>query len=178
MRIISGKYKGRRLTAPKNLPVRPTTDQAKEALFNILWNRIDLTEISVLDLYSGTGNISYEFASQGTKDITAIDSDFGCVRFIRKTSDELGMGIKTVKSDALSYLNKSVRKFDLIFADPPYHFKEEDFKKIIETVFENDLLNEKGVLILEHSKHTDLSDETYLKENRRYGGSVFSFFGK
>ncbi|MEX0996675.1 MAG: 16S rRNA (guanine(966)-N(2))-methyltransferase RsmD [Flavobacteriaceae bacterium] len=176
MRIISGKYKGKRLIAPKKLPVRPTTDFAKEALFNILNNRIAFHEVSFLDLFSGTGNISFEFASRGNTNITAVDADYGCVQFIKKTSDELDFDIQTIKSDVFSFLEKNNQTFDVIFADPPYDFDNVQFERIIDLVLDNNLLNENGFLIIEHSKHTDLSKVQGHVESRRYGGSVFSFF--
>jgi len=176
MRIISGKYKGKRLIAPKKLPVRPTTDMAKEALFNILNFQVDFENIKLLDLFSGTGNISYEFASRGTKAITAVDQNYGCVKFIKETSKELDAEIETIKSDVFKYLEKVKSKNDIIFADPPYDFPLEDFQKIADLVFANTLLKEDGLLIIEHSKHTDLSNTNNFKEARRYGNSVFSFF--
>jgi 16S rRNA (guanine966-N2)-methyltransferase len=176
MRIISGKYKGKRLIAPKKLPVRPTTDFAKEALFNILNNRIEFTEITLLDLFAGTGNISYEFASRGSQQITAVDSHYGCVKYITKIAEELSFPINTIKSDVLKYLSSSSSKFDVIFADPPYHIEQSDFENLITKVFNNTLLTEDGLLIIEHSKHTDLTNSEYFTEARRYGGSVFSFF--
>lgn len=176
MRIISGKYKGKRLTAPKTLPVRPTTDFAKEALFNILNNKISFNETKFLDLFAGTGNISFEMASRGTKHITAVDADFGCIKYIQKISDELDFGIHTIKSDVYSYLDKNNQVFDVIFADPPYDFSFEQFNKICASIFENNLLNPEGILIIEHSKHTDLSSIENFSEARKYGGSKFSFF--
>lgn len=176
MRIISGKYKGKRLTAPKKLPVRPTTDFAKEALFNLLNNHYYFDAISVTDLFSGTGNISYELASRGCEQITAVDSHPGCVQYIAKTSAELDMNIRTVRSDVFKYLERTQTKSDLIFADPPYDLPAEDMLNIADLVFNNELLNEEGMLIIEHSKHTDLSDHPYFSNSRRYGGSVFSFF--
>ena len=104
MRIISGKYKGRKLVAPKKLPVRPTTDMAKEALFNILNNRYYFDEISVLDLFAGTGNISYEFASRGTDNITCVDQNYGCIKYINETAESFEMSINTIKSDVFSFL--------------------------------------------------------------------------
>jgi 16S rRNA (guanine(966)-N(2))-methyltransferase RsmD len=176
MRIISGKYKSRRLTAPSKLPVRPTTDMAKEALFNILNNRFYFDEITFLDLFAGTGNISYEFASRGCEKITAVDADFGCVQFINKTSEELEMNITTLKSDVFSFLEKTALKLDVIFADPPYDIGLEDFERIPELVFKNELLLEDGILIIEHSKQTDLSHIANFINKRKYGGNIFSFF--
>ncbi|MBT8294816.1 MAG: RsmD family RNA methyltransferase [Gramella sp.] len=176
MRIISGTHKGRRITAPSKLPVRPTTDVAKEALFNILNNHYHISTVSVLDLFSGTGNISYEFAARGAENITAVDANYDCVKFIKKTSSELGFPITTIKSDVFKYLEKAPVKADIIFADPPYNLEKEEFTTIVRLVFEKSLLNEDGQLILEHSKHTDLSDVENFREARKYGSSVFSFF--
>ncbi len=176
MRIISGKYKKRRIHAPKHLPVRPTTDMAKEALFNILNNLFYFNSVSVLDLFAGTGNISYEFASRGTENITAIDNNFGCIKFIHSTSKILDFNINSYKSDVYKFLEKTNQKFDIIFADPPYNFEKEKFEKIVNLVFENNLLSEDGLLILEHSKHTDLKSSDNLSYQRKYGGNMFSFF--
>jgi len=176
MRIISGKHKSKRLRAPKNLPVRPTTDMAKEALFNILNNLYYFHKIAVLDLFSGTGNISYEFASRGTQEITAVDAHLGCLRFINKTSKELDLNINAYKSDVFKFLEKTTIKFDVIFADPPYNFENAQFERIVELVFKNKLLNDEGVLIIEHSKHTKLNEHEQLSFSKKYGGNMFSFF--
>jgi len=176
MRIISGTYKGRRLTAPKNLPVRPTTDFAKEALFNILRVRYFFDEIAVLDLFSGTGNISFEFASRGVQNITAVDAHLGCIQFINKVSEEFDFPITTIKSDVKKYLEKASGKYDVIFADPPYDFTTEVLKKLVEEIIANSLLNMDGMLIIEHAKQNDLSSFPHFVEARKYGSSVFSFF--
>ena len=176
MRIISGKHKSKRITAPKKLPVRPTTDMAKESLFNILNNTYYFEAISVLDLFAGTGNISYEFASRGTETIYAVDANFGCIKFINETSKALNLNITTFKSDTYKFLEKTTLKTDVIFADPPYDFKDDQFLKIIDLVFERELLNQDGLLIVEHSKHTDLTLHPNHSYDKRYGGNVFSFF--
>lgn len=176
MRIISGKLKGRRLKAPKNLPVRPTTDMAKESLFNILNNTYYFDAISVIDLFSGTGNISYEFASRGSKKVYAIDANYNCIKYINNTSKELDLDITTYKSDVYKFLEKTNLKADIIFADPPYDFEKEKFIQIVDTVFQKQLLLEEGLLIVEHSKHTDLSDHPKYSYQKGYGGNVFSFF--
>lgn len=176
MRIVSGKLKGRRITAPKKLPVRPTTDMAKEALFNILNNQFYFDELSVLDLFSGTGNISYEFASRGTENILAIDSNYGCIKFINQTSESFDLPIQTIKADVFKFLEGTKQKHTLIFADPPYSFPVEEFAKIPQLVFENELLEDDGLLIVEHSKHTDLSDLDNFEYSKHYGGNAFSFF--
>ena len=178
MRIISGKQKGRRITAPKNLPVRPTTDLAKESLFNILNNHYYLDTVSVIDLFSGTGNIAFEFASRGAKNIHAVDGNFNCVKFIDKISSEFEFYINTYRSDVFKFLEKTVLKTDIIFADPPYNLEKNMFLKIIEIVFERNLLNENGILIIEHSKHMDLSESNFYNYSKKYGGSVFSFYDK
>lgn len=176
MRIISGTHKGRRLVAPTKLPVRPTTDFAKEGLFNILRNRYHLSAISVLDLFAGTGNISYEFASRGVANITCVDADYGCVQYIKKTAESLGFPITTIKSDVFSYLEKSGHKADIIFADPPYEVDLNFYEQLATLISDNKLLTDDGVLIIEHPKHTDLSAVLGFIENRKYGSSVFSFF--
>ncbi|OSY89395.1 methyltransferase [Tenacibaculum holothuriorum] len=176
MRIISGKYKSKRISAPKNLPVRPTTDMAKESLFNILNNLYYFDGISVIDLFAGTGNISYEFASRGTQEIYAIDTHYNCIKFINETAKNLNTEINTFKSDVFKFLEKTPLKTDVIFADPPYDFEESQFLKIVDLVFERNLLNDDGLLIVEHSKHTDLTDHPKHSYDKRYGGNVFSFF--
>lgn len=176
MRIISGKHKGRRINAPKNLPVRPTTDMAKEGLFNILNNTYFFEDLIVLDLFAGAGTISYEFASRGARQITAIDSHNGCVRFIASTADQLEIPISVLKENVFSYLKKAFEKFDIIFADPPYSMEIEYFEQIVQVVFEKALLYEHGTLIIEHAKQMDLSHLSQFERMRKYGGSVFSFF--
>lgn len=176
MRIISGKKKGKQLIAPAKLPVRPTTDFAKEALFNILNNHYYFDEISVLDLFSGTGNISYEFASRGCENIISVDNHKGCVQFITKIAQELDFSIIPLKSDVYDYLKKTNQKFDIIFADPPYDFTHEKFTEIIRLIFENELLTNEGMLIIEHSKHTDLVENDHFSFSKKYGGNMFSFF--
>ena len=176
MRIISGKHKSKRLIAPKNLPVRPTTDMAKESLFNILNNWYYFHELKVLDLFAGTGNISYEFASRGTTEILAVDQHNACLRFINDTAKQLELPIDTVKADVFSFLEKHVGTYDVVFADPPYDFTEEQFSKIPALVFQQQLLSNKGTLIVEHSEYTDLSALPYFTQSKRYGGCHFSFF--
>jgi len=179
MRIISGTHKGRRLIAPKNLPVRPTTDFAKEGLFNILRNQYDFSTITILDLFAGTGNISFEFASRGGQQITAVDTDHGCVKYIQKIAQEFDFPINSLKMDSYTFLEKPVaNSYDLIFADPPYSFKEDQLKKLTEKVMQRNLLKEDGILIIEHSKQTLLSHFHSFYKSRNYGGCVFSFFKK
>jgi len=149
---------------------------AKESLFNILNNLFYFDDISVLDLFAGTGNISYEFASRGAEKVTCIDQDFGCVKFINKTAESFNMPIQTIKSDVFKFLEKTSLQSNIIFADPPYNFSDEQFSKIPKLVFQNNLLLEDGVLIIEHSKHTDLSNLENYNYSKSYGGNMFSFF--
>ncbi|MCF6222745.1 MAG: 16S rRNA (guanine(966)-N(2))-methyltransferase RsmD [Flavobacteriaceae bacterium] len=176
MRIISGKHKSRRITAPNNLPVRPTTDMAKEALFNILNNHYYFDQIKVLDLFTGIGSISFEFASRGTKNITSVDQHQGCIKFLDKINTELEFSIQTVKGDVFSFLEKSNTKYDVIFADPPYDFSDEQYQKIVDLVFDKQLLSEDGLLIVEHAKQTNLSNNKTFTKSKKYGGNMFSFF--
>lgn len=176
MRIISGKYKGRRLQAPKNLPVRPTTDMAKEALFNILNNHFNFGELKILDLFAGTGNISYEFASRGSQPLVCVDADFGCVNYIKKIASEFDFDITAIKSDVFTFLQKHKGNYDIIFADPPYHLDQKDFENIPKLIFENELLDEVGMLVIEHSKDTKLEHLDNFSFARTYGGTTFTFF--
>jgi len=176
MRIVSGKYKGKRIIAPRKLPVRPTTDFAKEALFNILNHRYDFQELRVLDLFSGSVNISYEFASRGANEILSVDAHYACVKFIQQTAESLEMPIRTIKSDVFKYLTINQDPYDIVFADPPYDFSIEKMEKLVSLCFENRLIKEEGSLIIEHTKHLDLSEIDRFLESRKYGGSVFSFF--
>lgn len=175
-RIISGKYKGRRIAAPKKLPVRPTTDMAKEALFNILRSNYHMSQLRVLDLFAGTGNISYEFASRGSDQITAVDGNYGCIQFINKTAEEFDFTIQTIKSDVFKYLERAKGTYDIIFADPPYDIDIKDFEKIATLVFKQQLLDQDGLLIIEHGKYTKLGGFENYVETRNYGGNAFSFF--
>lgn len=176
MRIISGEFKGRRITAPKQLPVRPTTDIAKESLFNILNNHYYFDEITVLDLFAGTGNISYEFASRGCESVTAVDADYGCIKFITTTAADFEMPIEVIKADVFKFLKQHRQSYTLIFADPPYDFSDSQFAEIVKFVFDNNLLDDNGMLVIEHSKHTNLSILPNFSFLKNYGGSTFSFF--
>lgn len=174
MRIINGSHKGKIIKVPKGLPVRPTTDFAKEGLFNILNNKVNFEEIAFLDLFSGTGHISLEVASRGGKNITGVDKDFKCVSFLKSISSEYKFGINTVKSDVFEFLKSLKTKYDLIFADPPYDL--ENITEIYSLVFNNNLLNESGFLIIEHGPKTKLDHLPNFKQHRKYGNVNFSFF--
>lgn len=174
MRIISGTYKGRSIKPPKNLPVRPTTDQAKESLFNILNNLIDFSDVRVLDLFSGTGSISYEFYSRGSEDITCVEQNFRCASFIKQTVEQLKMsGIKVVQANVFSYLINS-SKYDIIFADPPYDIGR--YEELITSIIQNNLLTEDGILIVEHPREISISHFPGFTQVRNYGKVHFSFF--
>ncbi len=175
LRIISGTLKSRRINPPKNLPVRPTTDMAKEALFNIIYNQYDLSNKDVLDLFAGTGSLSYEFYSRGCKSISAVDQNSKCIKFIRETKEKLQMeSLEIVQANCFNFLERIIRKYDIIFADPPYAMP--DFEKIVSLVFDRKLLNENGILIIEHSKHTSLNKFPQYINTRNYGSVHFSFF--
>ena len=176
MRIISGKYKGRRINAPKNLPVRPTTDMSKEALFNVLNNHFNFSELRILDLFAGTGNISYEFASRGSIAISSVDEDFGCVKFIKQTAAEFDFPVAAIKSDVFKFIERSNSSYDIVFADPPYGLNQTVFEKLVLLIFEKKLLNEDGMVVIEHSKHTKLNHLEHFSFEKSYGGSIFSFF--
>jgi 16S rRNA (guanine966-N2)-methyltransferase len=175
MRIIGGRLKGLRLNTPKNLPVRPTTDLAKEALFNILQNQIEFEDIKVLDLFSGTGNIAYEFASRGAAQVIAVDRSIHCINFIKDTARQHQLtAIKTYKADIFKYLQLETEQYDLIFADPPYDLNQ--IPEIPKIIFEKKLLLPGGLLIVEHQSMQNLGNHPAFVEQRKYGHSSFSFF--
>lgn len=177
IRIISGSRKGRKITAPSSLPVRPTTDFAKEGLFNVLVNRIDFEEVKFLDLFAGTGNISFEMASRGCKNITCVDSDSRCLKFIMETSNLLEFPkFKTIRADAFSFIKSAKGKWDLIFVDPPYE-QVETTGNIPKLIFEAGMLEPGGLLIIEHPERIYFTDTSHMLETRKYGKVNFSFFG-
>lgn len=179
MRIISGNFRGKRINAPANLPVRPTTDFAKEALFNVLNNQFYLDEISVLDLFSGIGSISLEFASRGSEKVVSVDQDAGCVKFLSETVKDLKIEDKVSihKYDVFQFLKRNTQgSFDVVFADPPFNFETEDYLKLVELVKENQWLNTEGLLIIEHSKSHAFELHPDFIQTRKYGNVNFSFF--
>ena len=178
MRIVSGSHKGRKIKAPNNLPIRPTTDMSKESIFNILANLYEFNEISVIDLFSGSGNISYEFASRGTTNIVSIDNNINCIKFIKKTSKELDINISAIKSDVINFLKKTEKTSDIIFSDPPYSFNETYLNTMIELIFSKNLINQDGILIIEHSKDISLELSKYFFKKKRYGSCYFTFLKK
>lgn len=176
MRIISGQFRGKKLIAPGNLPVRPTTDFAKTGLFNILNNYYSFEKISFLDLYAGTGNLSFEFASRGCSKITAIDKDSNCCSYINKTAQQLNISqfIQVLRSDVLTYLHNCKTPTDIIIADPPY--AETPALELVNLIFDHQLLKPNGVFILEHSSDVDFSQLPHYLQTRKYGIVSFTFF--
>ncbi len=175
MRIISGTHKNKKIVPPQGLPTRPTTDFAKEGLFNILQNRIDFESVKVLDLFCGTGNISFEFASRGVSNIIAVDNASKCTAFVKKQAIQFGFNqIKVIHFDVFQLLPKMQEKFDIIFADPPFTMHEQE--RLIALVFENKLLTDFGLFILEHETGHNFAFNPNLKSSRNYGKITFSIF--
>lgn len=181
-RIISGKWKAKKISAPKNFDVRPTTDFAKEALFSILENRYDLEFCSVLDLFAGIGSISLEFASRNCPDITLLEINPKHTNFISSTAADLGMilQINVQRADVFEWLKKKKnynKKYDIIFADAPFETEEIKYNELINLILQNDLLKDNGIFILEHQSRQKFS-HSQLKDVRKYGNVSFSFFEK
>jgi 16S rRNA (guanine(966)-N(2))-methyltransferase RsmD len=178
MRIISGEKKGRIIKVPRNFKDRPTTDMAKEALFNILNNLYYFDQIRVLDLFAGSGGISFEFASHGTNDITLVDSNPAYTSFIEKQAEEIFSDniINIVTADVFDFCKSVPLNFDIIFADPPYSLKNLD--ELPDLVLENQGFPDDALFILEHSKRNNFKNHKYFLKERKYGNVHFSFFGK
>jgi 16S rRNA (guanine966-N2)-methyltransferase len=177
MRIITGKFRGKQLHPPVNLPVRPTTDFAKESLFNILNNLVDFEGLHVLDLFAGTGSISFEFFSRGGETVTAIDIDARCVAFINKMASAMnGENLEAVREDVFQFLKHPFGDYDLVYADPPYDMDGID--RLPDLVLNSTILKAGGYFILEHSKGHDFSRHPEFNQHRKYGNVNFSFFRK
>ena len=177
MRIVGGQYKGRQFNPGRSFKARPTTDMAKESLFNILQNLVDLETVKVLDLFSGTGSISFEFASRGCTDITSVEMNFQHHRFIGEVIEKLGeKHIKAIKANAFVFAAKTTQTYDLIFADPPYDHRQ--FAEVPSLILSGNILKPGGLFILEHSKSYDFSSYPEFTEVRNYGSVHFSFFRK
>jgi 16S rRNA (guanine966-N2)-methyltransferase len=176
MRIISGLHGGRRISPPTNMPhTRPTTDIAKEGLFNILQNNLDFENLKTLDLFGGTGCISYELASRGCKNLTIVEKDNKMYDFIKKTSADLSFqNFNLVKADVFKFLQNTVEQYDFIFAGPPYALTTID--DLPKKIFENKLLNPDGWFVLEHTPRNDYKKFSGYKMERNYGTTIFSFF--
>ena len=177
MRIISGIYRGRTINPPRTLRARPTPDFAKENLFNVLTNIVDFEDIDVLDLFSGTGSISYEFASREAHSVTSVEINSVHHNFIRQTARDLKFeNFYAVKANVFLYLKSCTKKFDLIFSDAPYDLEGSD--EVIKLVFERDLLKDEGFLIFEHSKEQNFEEHPNFWQTRSYGSVQFTFFKK
>lgn len=177
MRIISGRYKGRRLEVPKSFKARPTTDFAKENLFNVLSNDIDWENCKALDLFAGTGSISLELVSRGCPMVYSVEKAPAHYTFIEKLKETLKAPELTIyKMDVFKFLSLCKEQFDIIFADPPYDLKV--LSEVPRLVIEKDLIRKGGIFIMEHSKEYDFSDLPFFKEKRVYGSVNFSIFEK
>lgn len=175
MRIIAGKFGGRVLKVPEFSPTRPTTNIAKEALFNMLENYYNFDNIAFLDLFGGTGQLSYEMASRGCQDITLVEQFPKCVKFIEKTIIQLGIeGMRVMPMDIFKYLPMANRTFDLIFAGPPYPLP--NLADIPDLIFENSLIEGEGWFILEHNPQHNFKNHPHYIKQKKYGQTIFSIF--
>ena len=175
MRIISGIYGGRRLSPPKNITARPTTDFAKESLFNLLNNRLDFEGIDVLDLFAGTGGIGIECVSRGAREVTAVEIAHVQQNWIISCCRQLGIkNLSVIRGDVFKFLSACRTKYDLIFADPPYALEE--LPTLPDVILERRILKEDGWLVIEHGKDTDFTSHPRHVETRTYGSVHFSFF--
>lgn len=175
MRIIGGKYKGRRIDPPAGLEARPTTDFAREGLFNILNNRIDFGSVRVLDLFSGTGSISFEFASRGAVSVHLVEKNIRHISGIKRVIRDIGIeNIRPVHIDVSAFLKACTEKFDIVFADPPYDLTW--LKELPDLVVESGVIKEDGFFILEHPRSMNFGDHRFFFEHRSYGSVNFSFF--
>lgn len=175
MRIISGTYGGRRLSPPKNITARPTTDFAKESLFNLLNNRLDFEGIDVLDLFAGTGGIGIECVSRGAREVTAVEIAHVQQNWIISCCKQLGIkNLSVIRGDVFKFLSACRMKYDFIFADPPYAL--EQLPTLPDVILQKDILKEEGLLVIEHGKDTDFTHHPRHIETRTYGSVHFSFF--
>ncbi len=175
MRIIGGVLGGRKLNPPTKIPARPTTDLAKEALFNILQNLVDFEASDVLELFAGTGSIGLEFASRGATSVTLVEKDATCCKFIKNTASDFKLSqMQVIQSDALKFISSVNSSFDCIFVDPPYALPQMDI--IPDLIFEHQLLKEDGILILEHSTKNHFDKHPKCFKVKQYGTTIFSFF--
>ena len=177
MRIIAGSLRGRRLNPPTSLPVRPTTDMARESLFNILNNYVEYEECKVMDLFAGTGAVSLEFVSRGAKEVTAIDINGQCTDFIKSTALQFGVkNLHVVRAEVWDLLKRAYKKFDIVFADPPYAMEE--LARLPDAVFEHEILTEDGIFILEHPREFQFEEHPHFWQHRHYGKVNFTFFAQ
>ena len=177
MRIITGLYKGRHFDIPRSFKARPTTDFAKENIFNVLNGYLDFSDVNALDLFSGTGSISLELLSRGCKQVVSVELDREHHAFIRQCVTKLGVdNCFLVKGDVFKFIKSCRQQFQFIFADPPYTLP--NLAEIPSIIFDKDLLEEGGILVLEHGKHNNFSENPYFLEHRAYGSVNFSLFRK
>jgi 16S rRNA (guanine(966)-N(2))-methyltransferase RsmD len=175
MRIISGTFKGRRIAPPKNITARPTTDFAKESLFNLLTNRMDFEDVDMLDLFAGTGGIGIEFISRGAREVTAVEMAHTQQNFIISCCKQLGIrNLHLIRGDVFKFVKTCHVQYDFIYADPPYDLPQ--LATLPDLIFEQDILKEEGYFVLEHSKNNDFSTHPRFLEMRNYGSVHFSFF--
>ncbi len=177
MRIIAGNLRGRRLNPPQNLPVRPTTDMARESLFNILNNYVDYEDCSVMDLFAGTGAVSLEFVSRGAKEVTSVDINAQCTDFIKQSAQQFGIrNLHVVRADVFDMMKRLNRKFDIVFADPPYAL--EGLATLPDMIFERQALTDDGIFILEHPREFSFEEHPHFWQHRNYGKVNFTFFAQ
>lgn len=176
MRIIGGEHGGRRFNPPTHMPyTRPTTDIAKEGLFNMLQHKLDFSLIRSLDLFGGTGSISYELASRGVTDLTIVEKDIQMYQFVKKTAESLSLeNLKVIKSDVFKFIQHCQEQFDFIFAGPPYALQTID--ELPKLIMEKKLVKEGGIFVLEHTPRNDYQNSPFYHTERNYGTTVFSFF--
>ncbi len=176
MRIVGGEFGGRRFNPPARIPARPTTELAKEALFNMLSNSIDIDGIKALDLFGGTGSISYELASHGAADITVVERDPSSIEFIKKTAAELHIEdrLHIIRGDVFKFMKQCTDKFALIFADPPYALDNID--EVPQLVFDRQLLQPGGLFVMEHTTRNDYQNHPHFQRMKNYGLTIFTFF--
>lgn len=177
MRIISGTYRGKRIHPPKNFKARPTTDFSKESLFNILIHQLDFKGLDILDLFAGTGSITYEFASRGVQSVVAVEMAAPHFKFILQTCKDMGLDmVNVIRGDVFKYLKKPTQSFDIIFADPPYDHPR--LAELPDLVFSSEILNKDGLFILEHPGSYSFTAHPRFSRHRKYGGVNFSMFSK
>ena len=175
MRIIAGTLRGRRLEPPQNLPVRPTTDMARESLFNILNNYVDYEDCSVMDLFAGTGAVSIEFISRGAREVTSVDINNQCTDFIKRCATQFNINnLHVVRADVFDLLKRANRRFDIVFADPPYAL--EAIATLPDLVFDKGILTDDGIFVLEHPREYSFAEHPHFWQHRAYGKVNFTFF--
>ncbi len=176
MRIVGGEFGGRRFSPPARIPARPTTELAKEALFNMLSNSIDIEGLKTLDLFGGTGSITYELASRGAEDLTIVERDPASLDFIKKTATALGINerLHIIRGEVFKFIKQSTEQYDFIFADPPYALINMDELPLL--VFEKKMLLPGGIFVLEHPPRNDYQKHPHFQRMKNYGTTIFTFF--